>query len=337
MPGSFSLPNPNSPATSDPLVSLPVRQNFQAIQAQINSADGAALQAKTVQEQALADQINPRLRGTNRGESYFVSGLNPAVPGSGLVLTIPAGVAYVGGYYVAYAGGTITVVANQDTYLDISNIGVIAQVGVSNNATAGMTLTANSIRLARVVSNANIVAVLQNSVHPTIVSPMTTDWFGFDPLGNPVYNTNPNPSNAGLFQYYAGYTTASTADLSAGQGVVAIIPPFRRYRVDVKLGQGLQGTGGTATNVFASLFDNGSTPFPATGSAATGTIFDLSVFAVGTTNFAVPATLLVVGANTTSSPITKYFYLGQHTATAATPCAVLAGNSNPVDFIVTLI
>lgn len=195
MPGSYSLPNPGSPATSDPLTSLPIRQNFQSIQSQLNNADGAALQAKTVTEQALADAINPRLALTNAKVSYVVSGFVIAPPGSGLVLTIPAGVAYVNGYYVNYLGGSITVTANQDTYIDISTTGTISQPSVPNN-TASQTLTANSLRLAKVVANANIVQVLQHTPNYSPVSPNTQYWSGYDTLGNPVAPTSILPAGS---------------------------------------------------------------------------------------------------------------------------------------------
>lgn len=213
MPGSYTLPNPLSPATSDPLVSLTVRQNFQSLQAQINNADGAALQALSVQEAALSLNANPRLRATNAKQTYFVSGLNPVVPGSGLVLTIPAGVAYVNGYYVAYAGGTQTVTASQDTYLDISITGTITAAGVSNNTTAPA-LTANSARFAKVVANTNIVQVLQGTMNTAPVSPNTLHWFGFDTLGNPVYDTNPLITSGVGFP--AGITTTGQSYTNPG-------------------------------------------------------------------------------------------------------------------------
>lgn len=56
MPGTFNLPNPNSPATSDLLTSAPIRQNFQSIQTQLNNADGAALNAGSVPSTALSNQ-----------------------------------------------------------------------------------------------------------------------------------------------------------------------------------------------------------------------------------------------------------------------------------------
>lgn len=237
MPGSYTLPNPSSPNTSDALTSLPIRQNFQSIQNQINNADGAALQTKTVTEQALADAINTRLYRAEAAVSFIASGLNPSVPGSGLVLTVPSGVAYVLGYRVAYLGGTVTVTANNDTYLDLSNTGVIAQSSVANNA-AAPALTANSIRIAKVVANANIVQVLQHTPNYAPVSPNTLYWSGYDTLGNPVAPTS--------------YLPVGSVDANELKGTKLF-----------GLGGGLIGNGGTLATNF--LIQGGS------GTAGTGT------------------------------------------------------------------
>lgn len=156
MPGSFSLPYPSSPATNDAPTSLPIRANFQALQSQINNADGAALQAKTVTEQALADAINPRLARTDANVNWVVSG-GLLAGFSSLTPSLTAGVAYVGGVRVNSGGYTGAAVAiNQDTYVDMDNNGNFTQTGVANNA-AAPALAAGSIRLAKYVSNASAI------------------------------------------------------------------------------------------------------------------------------------------------------------------------------------
>lgn len=55
MPGSYALPNPASPATSDLLTSAPIRQNFQSIQTQLNNLDGGAINAASIPVTALAN------------------------------------------------------------------------------------------------------------------------------------------------------------------------------------------------------------------------------------------------------------------------------------------
>lgn len=226
MPGSYSLPNPSSPNTNDALTSLPIRQNFQSIQGQINNADGAALNAGSVPESALATGINSRLAATYAGLSYVVSGLNIATPGSGLVVTVPAGIAYVNGYYVSYAGGSVTVTASQDSYLDITFTGAVVSQGVANNA-AAPTLTPNSLRIAKIVANANIVQVLQNQINVAPVAPNTTNWFGFDSIGNPVYNTNPNNKLLFLTQTATGSSQGGTTTTT--QSVAVLFGPVQTF------------------------------------------------------------------------------------------------------------
>lgn len=253
MAGSFSLPNPTSPGTGDALTSLPVRQNFQAIQTQINNFDGAALNTKSVTENALADPINPRLFRTQTNVNVIVSGLNPSVPGSGLVITIPAGTAYVNGNLIVYPGGNITVAANQDTYLDISTVGAITQVAVANNATVGMTLTANSLRFAKVVANANVVQILQGTFNTAPVSPNTSNWFGFDPLGNPVYNLSPYPTTIGYVQLIANVAVTGAGPLQATGLTLPVIVTGRRVKLTLTMFN--LTTSAAGQNVSATVWD----------------------------------------------------------------------------------
>lgn len=272
MAGSYTLPNPLAPATSDPLTSLPIRQNFQSIQSQINNADGAALQPLTVLEGALSLNANPRSRATNAGQTYFVSGLNPVVPGSGLILTIPAGIAYVNGYYVSYAGGTLTVTANKDTYLDIDQNGAITPVTVNNNAAAGA-LTANSARFAKVVANTNITQVLQNLANTAPVAPSTLNWFGFDSLGNPVYNTNPNNARLGYAQITTAFPTASTTFVDVTGLTATVIVPAGARNLKITIGGTVQNTTAANNSIMAIL--DGATvleTFFATNPAANGNV-----------------------------------------------------------------
>lgn len=317
MPGSYSLPNPLSPATNDPLTSLPIRQNFQSIQSQLNNADGAALQALSVQEASLSLNANPRLRATNAGQSYFVSGLNPVVPGSGLVLTIPAGVAYVNGYYVAYAGGTKTVTANQDAYLDIDINGTITAPGVANNA-AAPALTASSARFAKVVANTNIVQVLQESINNAPVSPNTLNWFGFDSLGNAVYNTNPYNQTLGLVEIYAGVTNSpSSVTAVAGLSLTVIIPVnARRVRIT---GWGGAFTAGALTTASLYICD---------GSVATVLGYNQSVIAVSGYTATAAAQVIV-----TPAAGSKTYLLGMSN-TAVTATTLNAASNQPAFILV---
>ena len=253
MPGSYSLPNPSSPNTSDALTSLPIRQNFQSLQGQINNADGAALQTKTVPEAALSDAINPRLARTDSNVNYVASGLVISVPGSGFIVTIPSGIAYVLGVRVVYAGGTITCAASQDTYIDISTTGVIAQPAVTNN-TVSPALTANSIRLAIAIANGTGVTTI-NQGATTAVLPIVSSiaYSVTDGLGNLIYPTSPNPVMIGYRQIVTDFTTTNaTATDITGLNVTCIIPAGRRVKVTGFIGTGSVSISNNAVAMYIS-------------------------------------------------------------------------------------
>lgn len=70
-----------------------------------------------------------------------------------------------------------TFTASKDTYIDVNHLGVPTYVEVANGATTGMTLTANSIRVAKVVTNATTITSITQG--------------GADALGNMIYPVNP--------------------------------------------------------------------------------------------------------------------------------------------------
>lgn len=74
-----------------------------------------------------------------------------------------------------------TYTASKDTYVDINTSGVVTYVEVANGATVGMALTANSVRVAKVVTNGSAITSISQ--------------FGTDPLNNAVFPNGPvNPS-----------------------------------------------------------------------------------------------------------------------------------------------
>lgn len=135
---------------------------------------------------------------------------------SGLTGSISNIVYYIAG--VRYTKSSIpnnTFTASQDTYVDIDTSGVLHFVAVTNGATSGMTLTANSVRIAKVVTNGSaITSVIQ---------------LGWDPLYNPIYSSGPvgpaqmSPSGF-LYNSYGGsglsapgefnYTNTTTFDVT---------------------------------------------------------------------------------------------------------------------------
>lgn len=234
MAGSYQLPNPNSPATNDALNSLAIRQNFQSIQSQINNADGAALNAKTVQEGALADAINPRLARTESGTNFVASGLLMSVPGSSLSVSLPSGTAYVNGYRVVYAGTTITVLVSQDTYIDMTSSGAIVQQGVANNA-AAPSLAAGNLRLAKIVSNGSVItAITQDGT--------------FDSLGNKIFNRSPLTTiQVGSGRFITTTVSGSSGTSGAETTLATLVLPAFTVPVQVYLtAQCIMGLGSGA-------------------------------------------------------------------------------------------
>ena len=109
--------------------------------------------------------------------SNFVSSGLTIPTSASLSTTSVKGVIYFNGVKVNVASdGGHTYTANQDTYVDVSNTGVYTYNGVANGASAPG-ITANSIRIAKVVSSGSaITSVSQN---------------GIDSAGNLIYPTLP--------------------------------------------------------------------------------------------------------------------------------------------------
>ncbi|WCK53828.1 tail fiber domain-containing protein [Aneurinibacillus sp. Ricciae_BoGa-3] len=84
-----------------------------------------------------------------------VSGLLPTTS-SNLTTTTPAGLAYVLGKRVTTGNDSHTYAASSDTYIDLSNAGGLNYIGVANGATTPA-VTANSMRIAKVVTSATAV------------------------------------------------------------------------------------------------------------------------------------------------------------------------------------
>jgi len=91
---------------------------------------------------------------------FVVSGLLGTAPGSGFSMTTPGGIAYIKGRRVVKLDGASdlahTYTASKDTYVDISHMGTVNYLEVNNGA-AAPSVTSNSLRLMKVVTNASQV------------------------------------------------------------------------------------------------------------------------------------------------------------------------------------
>ena len=125
-----------------------------------------------------ADMANKRFVAADTFIDHVASGfVFPASSGT-LALTIPTGVAYVVGKRVVKGAQAHTYTASKDTYVDLNHVGTLTYAEVANGAGAPA-LTANSIRLGKVVSGGS-----------TISSTVQT---GKDSLGNWLFNTVNKP------------------------------------------------------------------------------------------------------------------------------------------------
>lgn len=104
---------------------------------------------------------------------FVVSSTGTIAISSGLIGTFANITYYIGGQrYKKSSIANKTYAASSDTYVDIDTSGTVTYVAVANGATTGMGLTANSVRVAKVVtSGAAITSIQQN---------------GIDPLGNQI-------------------------------------------------------------------------------------------------------------------------------------------------------
>lgn len=115
---------------------------------------------------------------------------------SGLIGTFSNIVYYISGRrYKKTSVANKTYTASRDTYVDIDTAGTITYVEAANGATSGMTLTANSVRVAKVVtSGAAITSITQS---------------GTDPLNNLIYPQNSNAQIVTHIRYETNATVAT--------------------------------------------------------------------------------------------------------------------------------
>lgn len=159
---SFSLPYPSTPQNGQSGDAVPILANFTALSQGINSFDGSQIQANSVTETALANAVNPRLRDSEELNNFVYAGCTWSVV-SGLQGTMTGGTIYVNGYRVIVSGvGAQSFTALQDIYVDIDQNGNVTYPSVSNNATAPA-LTANSLRVAKIVTDAGAITSIVQS------------------------------------------------------------------------------------------------------------------------------------------------------------------------------
>lgn len=172
----FVLPNPTSPTNGQLGDATPILGNFTAIAQAIAAFDGSQINAKSVTETALADAVNPRLRGLETFANFVYTGCTWSIV-SGLQGTMTGGTIYVNGYRTVVSGvGSNTFAASDDTYVDIDYLGNVTYNAVSNGSTAPA-ITANAIRVAKIVTNGSAITTITQT--------------NADGVGNLIYPSGP--------------------------------------------------------------------------------------------------------------------------------------------------
>jgi len=122
----------------------------------LNSIDGTLIRSRTISSDSLTRNADPVLRWNDSFNDFVITGLLPPTSAS-LSTTTTAGRALIDGYYVEKDATSHAYTASKDTYVDLSSSGVYTYSVVANGAVEPTT-TANSIRLAKVVSGATTIS-----------------------------------------------------------------------------------------------------------------------------------------------------------------------------------
>lgn len=161
------VPWPGVPQDGQPVEATTLAANLDAVYQSIQSFDAAQVASRTLSAGAFAASINPNTILHDTISAFVQSGCIWSTV-SGLSGTMSAGVIYVGTstsvFRVSVTGvGSNTFTASSDTYIDVDYNGNVTYNAVANNASAPA-LTANSIRIAKVVTNGSaITAILQTA------------------------------------------------------------------------------------------------------------------------------------------------------------------------------
>lgn len=226
---AFSLPNPTSPTNGQSLDATPILANEVAIAQAIASFDGSQIQSGTITGSALATTANPNTLLAATTQPFVSAGVVWTTV-SGLAGTMSGGTIYYNGTPVtvnSVASHTFT--ASQDTYIDVDKNGNVTYQGVSNGSSAP-SLTANSIRVAKVVTSGS-----------AITSIVLT---GVDSNNVQIYPTSPQG-----FGNWISWTPTWTGLTVSGSTVTARymqIGKIIHYRIAVVLG-GSNAPSGTVT------------------------------------------------------------------------------------------
>lgn len=227
------------------------------------------------------DSVDPVKRASeSQVFDYVASGVALVGTGYGSTLawTLSAGVVYINGKRLTYAGGSGSVTASKDTYFDLldnsDGTAVLVNTGgnIVNNNVASPALAANSIRVGIIQSGANIASVAAiNQGQEDKVLPIASSipYQVTDSLGNLICPRDPNRRILGYRQIIAsqGPTGCSTADKDVtGLSVPVIVPTGRKIILRAHLGD-YEQTGGIDTIYGVLKIKESTTQYTASASS----------------------------------------------------------------------
>lgn len=238
---AFSLPNPTSPTNGQSLDATPILANEVAIAQAIASFDGSQIQAGTVTGSALSTTANPNTLLAATTFPFVQNGCVWSIVTT-LTGTMSGGTIYYNGTPVtvnSVANHTFT--ASKDTYIDIDKNGNITYQAVTNN-TASPSLTANSIRVAIVVTGASAITFINSGQTDTSLSGFAPVVSGTavtlaDTIGNLIFPTDPTSRTVGYAQIITTFTgTATSLSVITGLTAAVITPSGRRLKASFTAG-----------------------------------------------------------------------------------------------------
>jgi hypothetical protein len=230
------LPYPNTPTNGQPGDPVPINANFTAITQAIQDFDGSQIAAGSVADSALATNIDPITRGNETVADFVFTGCVWSSV-SGLSGTCTGGTYYVNGNRIVFPGVVShTFTASKDTYVDLDYLGNVTYSAVSNNA-ASPSITANSIRVAIVITGASSITFVNtgqidstlSGFAPVISSVSLTTT---DSLGNLIYPTDPQQKVLG-YREISGNATATTIAQIPGLTCPVVVPTGRKVNIEV--------------------------------------------------------------------------------------------------------
>lgn len=276
---ALTVPNPTVPTNGQALDATPLLANLNAIYQAIQSFDASQIAAGTLIASAFNASINPNTLLNETTFPFVASGLVWSQI-SGLNGGMTSGVLYYNGIRVSVTSiATHAFTASKDTYIDIDVNGNVAYSAVSNNA-ASPSLTANSIRVAIVVTDAGAITSV-NKGDPVATVPVASsiNYSVTDSLGNLIYPTDPQRRLLGYRQITSSVLlSASTSDADVtGLSVPVIVPSGRKVKISLYFPDFSQ-SGGIGTVYTAAKILESTTVLQAWGMTPGTANFPMGIF-----------------------------------------------------------